>query len=80
MEKYLDWDTIADAKQIDNQLDEYMMTLDTVATFCENQVVPRAEQIDKEKCHLEKGPGMGCHQRDWLGRPCAQSSVCCPLR
>ena len=52
VEKFIDWEQIAKVKGSDNYVDEFMMTLKTAAIFCENQVAPTAEGIDKEECSL----------------------------
>ena len=53
VEKFIDWEEIARVKGCESTVEEYMMTLETTATFCENQVEPKAEEVDKEECHLK---------------------------
>ena len=52
-EKCIPWHEIAEASGKENHFDEYMMTMKTVGEFCENQVAPTAEEIDKNECRLE---------------------------
>ena len=52
VEKFIDWDAIARVKGNTGSVDEYLMTLRTTAQFCENQIAPRAGEVDREGCHL----------------------------
>lgn len=52
-EKCIPWHEIAEVSGKENHFDEYMMTMKTVGEFCENQVAPSAEEIDKNECRIE---------------------------
>ena len=52
MEKVMPWNKIAQINGGENLVDEYIMTLNTTAQFCEDKVEPMAEEVDKEECHL----------------------------
>lgn len=52
VEKFIDWDAIARVKGCTGTVDEYLMTLRNTAQFCENHIAPRAEEVDREGCHL----------------------------
>ena len=56
-EKFIRWDHIAEELGKENHFDEYLMTMNTVGEFCENQVLPTAEEIDNNECTLEKVDG-----------------------
>jgi alkylation response protein AidB-like acyl-CoA dehydrogenase len=53
MEKCIPWNDIASLRGKVGNIDEYLMTLKTVIRFCEGQVEPKAEEIDREECCLE---------------------------
>jgi alkylation response protein AidB-like acyl-CoA dehydrogenase len=55
MEQFIDWERIAEINGGDNLKDEYLMTLQSVAQFCEKNVIPVAEEIDHEGCDLVEG-------------------------
>ena len=53
-EKCIRWEEIAAVLGKDNLRDEFIMTMKTVGDFCEKQVVPFAEEIDKNEVHIKK--------------------------
>lgn len=52
-EHCISWHEIADVLGRDNLKDEFIMTMKTVAEFCENQVEPNAEANDINECRIE---------------------------
>lgn len=53
MEKAIPWNRITQINEGENLLDEYIMTLNTIAQFCVDKVEPMAEEVDNEECHLD---------------------------
>ncbi len=53
VEKCLNWSELSAVRGKEASPDDYIMSLKTVAQFCENQVEPFAEEIDNEGCCLE---------------------------
>ncbi|MDY6935349.1 MAG: acyl-CoA dehydrogenase family protein [Spirochaetota bacterium] len=54
LEKYIPWGDIEAVQGKESLLDEYIMTMETVAKWCEEQVEPEAEGNDKDECRLEE--------------------------
>ncbi len=55
MEQFIDWERIAEINGGESLKDEYIMTLQSVAQFCEKNVIPAAEEVDREGCELVDG-------------------------
>ena len=55
MEKFIPWEKLNELRGTECLKDEYIMTLQTVAQFCEKNVIAAAEDIDHEGCSLETG-------------------------
>jgi alkylation response protein AidB-like acyl-CoA dehydrogenase len=53
VEKCIPWNDVAALKGKESNIDEYLMTLKTVTRFCEGQVEPKADEIDRDECCLE---------------------------
>ncbi|OHD70970.1 MAG: hypothetical protein A2W19_07545 [Spirochaetes bacterium RBG_16_49_21] len=53
IEKCLDWEMLSSVQGRESSPDDYVMSLKTIAQFCENQVEPAAEEIDAEGCRLD---------------------------
>lgn len=53
VEKFVPWNEIAEVIGSENHIDEYIMTMKTVAKWCEDKVEPMAEDNDRNECRLE---------------------------
>ena len=55
LDKFLPWEKLDEVRGKESLKDEYMMTLQSIAQFCDKNVVPAAEAIDREGCELVTG-------------------------
>ena len=53
VEKCINWDELSAIRGKEASPDDYIMSLKTIAQFCDNQVEPVAEEIDNEGCCLD---------------------------
>ena len=49
MEKFIPWEKLNELRGTEGLKDEYIMTLQTVAQFCEKNVIDAAEDIDQDE-------------------------------
>jgi alkylation response protein AidB-like acyl-CoA dehydrogenase len=57
IEKCIDWKELSSIRGKDFSADELIMSLKTIAQFCDNQVEPVAEEVDSEGCCLNVSSG-----------------------